>query len=534
MFYRFFNSQTKTITFAAFLLGVSAFISGLLGLFRDRLLAGYFGAGTELDIYFAAFRIPDFIYGILIMGGISAVFLPVFTEYFQKDKEEAWKFTGNLINVFLVLLVFLCGILALFTPWLIKIIVPGFGPEEKSLAVSLTRIMFLSPIFFGLSSIFSGVLHYFDRFLAYSLAPVLYNVGIIFGIIFLVPIFGLPGLAYGVVLGAFLHWIIQIPAAKSSGFKYFPVLNFKSPGIIKSFKLMIPRTVGTAAYHLNLIIITAIASTLITGSIAIFNLANHLHHFPVALIGASFAVAAFPSLSRAWASGFKEKFLESFSSTFRQILFFIIPASVLIFLLRAPIVRLVLGTGQFDESSVSLTAASLGMFCFGMFAFTFIPFLVRVFYSFQDTKTPTLIGIGSVILNVFLAFFTVWFLRFPNFFSKITASSLKLESVEGITVVGLPLALSIAGIFQFLFLLIFLKKKIGRIGLKEIFKSFLKIILASFFMALAVFLIFNSFSGILTKTVFAAISGILTYIIFAFFLKCSELRTVFSSIIRKR
>jgi len=321
----FFNSQTKTITFAAAILGLSALFSRLLGLIRDRLLAGNFGAGEELDIYFAAFRIPDFVYGILIMGGIAAVFLPVFSEYYKKNENDAWRFVNNLLNTFLFLLILLCSVLALLTPFLIDLIAPGFSPEKKDLAIDLTRIMFLSPILFGLSSLFSGILHYFNRFLAYSLAPILYNLGIIFGILFLVPIFGLPGLAYGVILGAAAHWLFQIPAAIVSGYKYKPVFNFRSPGISKVFKLMIPRTVGAAAYHLNLIVITAIASTLTVGSIAIFNFSNNLQYFPIGIIGASFAIAAFPGLCRTWAAGLKEEFSETFSSTFRQILFLIIP-----------------------------------------------------------------------------------------------------------------------------------------------------------------------------------------------------------------
>jgi putative peptidoglycan lipid II flippase len=529
----FFNSQTKTITFAAILLGISALVSGLLGLFRDRLLAAYFGASSDLDIYFAAFRIPDFVYGILIMGGISAVFLPIFAEYFQRNKEEAWQFTSNLLNVFLILLIFFCGLLALFTPWLIQFIAPGFGPEEKSLAISLTRIMFLSPIFFGLSSVFSGVLHYFNRFLAYSLAPILYNLGIILGIVFFVPIFGLSGLAYGVVLGAFFHWVIQAPAAKSSGFKYWPVFDFKFPGLIKVFRLMIPRTIGAAAYHLNLIVITAIASTLSIGSIAIFNLADHLQHFPVALIGASFAIAAFPTLSRTWVSNFKGEFLGSFSSTFRQVLFLIIPVSVLILLLRVPIVRFVLGAGEFDELAVQLTAASLGLFCLGMFAFSAIPFLARVFYSFQNTKTPTLIGIGSMILNVVLAVFLVWSLRFPNFFSGFMIAALRLENIEDITVIGLPLALSLAGIFQFSLLLFFLKKERGEIGLREIRQSFWKIVLASFFMVVAVYLVLQAVSGVLAQIIFAGTTGVVSYFLLTLLFKSPELKTIKESIFRR-
>jgi len=537
-----FNSQTKTITFAALLLGVSALVSRILGLVRDRLLAGKFGAGQDLDIYFAAFRIPDFVYGILIMGGLSAVFLPVFAEYFRKNEEEGWRLVSIILNCFLILLVVLCGILAILTPWLIKFIVPGFSPEQKNLAISLTRIMFFSPIFFGLSSIFSGVLHYFNRFFAYSIAPILYNLSIIFGILVFVPIFGLMGLAYGVILGAFLHWICQIPAAKASGFKYLPILNFKYPGLIKIFRLITPRTIGASVYHINLIVITAIASTLTAGSIAIFNFSNNLQHFPIGLIGASFALAAFPTLSRAWADGNKEEFLVNFSSVFRQILFLVIPTSFLIFLLRAQIVRLILGTGEFGWLETRLTAASLGIFCLSIFALASVPFLTRAFFSFQDTKTPTIAALIYMVLNAGLCFSLVWLLSFPNIFQEFMINILKLQGIKDISVIGLPLGLSIAAISYFFLLLIFLRKKIGDIKLKEVGHSLKRIILASILMAISTYLTLQAitdwvdmqtFWGVFLQATLAGLLGIFIYILVSLLLKSPEIKTIKSAILRQ-
>lgn len=544
---RFFNSQTKTIGVAAGILAVSGLVSRLLGLVRDRLLAGKFGASPELDIYFAAFRIPDFVFGILITGGIVAVFLPLFSEYFKKNPAQAWEFTNNVLNCFLILLIFICGILALFTPLLIKLIAPGFAPEQKTLAISLTRIMFLSPIFFGLSSVLSGVLHYFNRFLVYSIAPILYNLGIIFGILFFLPIFGLLGLAYGVVLGAFFHGIIQIPAAKSSGYSWQPFFNFRSPGVIKVFKLMIPRTIGAAAYHLNLIVITAIASTLAAGSITIFNFANNLQYLPIGLIGVSFALASFPVLSRALAEEQREKFLENFSLVFRQILFLIIPISVLMFILKTQIVRIILETGQFGALETRLTAASLGLFVFGIFAFSFFPFLSRAFFSFQDTKTPAIIGIVSTALNIILAFLLVgllggWGMGWsPNSFQVFITQAFSLQGIENIQVLGLPLAWSLTGIFQFVLLMIFLYRKIGDYKLREIFNSFLKILIASIFMAVFVyltlylvslFLNLQTFSGIFWQTLIASLVGVLIYIIITPLLRSPEIEIIKSSIFK--
>lgn len=541
-FNRFLNFETKTITFAAILLTASALGSRILGLFRDRLLAGKFGAGQELDIYWAAFRIPDFIYGILIMGGIVATFLPIFSEYFEKDKKEAWKMTSNVLNCFFILLVFICGILAIFTPQILNLITPGFSLEQKALTVQLTRIMFLSPILFGLSSIFSGILQYFNRFLVFSLAPILYNLGIIFGIIFFVPLFGLSGLAYGVILGAVLYWFIQIPSALSAGFKYQITFDFKHPGLLRIFKLMTPRIIGASAYHLNLIVITAIASTLAVGSISIFNFSNNLYYFPVGLIGVSFALASFPKLTQAWAEGKKEKFLDYFSSTFRQILFLIIPISFLMFLLRAQLVRVVLGTGEFGWLETRLTAASLGIFSISILAFSLIPFLARTFFSLQDTRTPVKIGILSMVLNVILSFLFVWLLGFSNIFQDFMINFLKLQGIKNIEVVGLPLALSISGIFQSFLLLLFLRKKIKHLPLKEFWSSLKKIIIATFLMILSVYLTLylvavaiglQTFLGVLFQLSAAVIIGGFVYLLTVYFLKSPELKIVKSSILRQ-
>lgn len=542
MLKRILNSQTKTITFAAGLLAVSALLSRILGLLRDRLLAGSFGAGQDLDVYFVAFRIPDFVYGTLIMGGVSVIFLPVLTEYFKKSEQDGWQLVNVVLNCFLIMLAVFCGILAIFTPWLIRLIAPGFSAEQKDLAVSLTRIMFLSPVFFGLSSIFSGVLHYFNRFLAYSIAPIFYNLGIIFGIIFLAPTFGVIGLAYGVILGAFLHWVIQIPAAKASGFRYMPVFNFRYPGLLKIFRFMAFRAVGASVYNINLIFITAIASTLSAGSIAVFNFANNLQHFPIGIIGASFAMASFPALSRAWVNGAKEEFLQNFSSAFRQILFLVVPISLLTFFLRAQIVRLILGTGQFGWQETQLTAASLEVFSLGIFAFTLAPLLLRLFFSFQDVKTPTVIGLVYMILTVAASFFFVWALSFRNFFERLAADILDLGNLENIQAVGLALAVALSGIIYFLLLLGFLRKRLGRMRLKEIWHSLWKISLAGGLMSIAVYFSLrlsanladmNTFQGVFLQTILAVSAGMAAYAVAAYFLKSPEIKTIWSSISRK-
>lgn len=536
-----FNSQTKTITFAAFLLGISAFLSRILGLIRDRLLASTFGAGPVLDVYFAAFQIPDLIYGILILGGVTAVFLPMFSEYFEKDQKKGWEFANQLLNCFFVLLILISGILIFFTPWLINLITPGFSESQKSLAVSLTRILFLSPVFFGTASVFSGVLQYFNRFLIYSIAPVLYTLFIIFGILFLVPIFGVFGVVYGVILGAVVFLLIQIFPARNCGYSYQSLFNFKSPELTRAFKLMIPRTIARISYHINLIVMTAIASTLAVGSITVFNFANNLQYFPIGIIGVSFGLASFPALSRAWARRDHNGFSKDFSSGFRQLLFLIIPISLMMFLLRFQLIKLILGSGQFGEREIQITAACLGAFVFGILGASLVPLLLRAFFSLQDTKTPAAIGIISMGLNIALCFAFIRILAGENFFRQSVLNLFNLESTEGVAVIGLPLANSVSATIQFLLLSIFLYKKLGDIKLKEIWQSALKIVLASILMGLVVyfvcrisadFLDIRTIGGILIQTSLAFFSGALVYFLTTRLLKSPEIKTILSPILK--
>lgn len=541
MFDRILNSQTKTITFAAILLAISALLSRILGLVRDRLLAAHFGAGPELDVYFAAFQIPDLVYGILIYGGMAAVFLPMFADYFEKDPKRGWQFANQMLNCFFALLIVLCCVLFFFTPEIIALIVPGFSGEQKALTVSVTRLMFLSSILFGIASVFSGILQYFNRFLVQSVAPLLYNLGIIFGILFLLPLFGFFGIVWGVLLGAALFLLVQIFPALNCGYSYKPLFGFKAPEIIRAFKLMIPRTIARVSYQINLLIATAIASTLTVGSITIFNFANNLQNLPIGIIGVSFSTASFPAFSRAWAKKDKEKFKEDFSSVLRQILFLVVPISFGMFLLRAQFVRLILGAGRFGPEEIELTAACLGLFSFGIIGASIVPLFLRAFFSFQDTKTPSVISLVFVGLNVILSFLFVWVCGSDNFFQRALTGFLGLGDSENVAIIGLPLAFSVSVTIQLLLLLIFMLKRIDGIQMDRILSSFRKIILASVLMFVVVYFIlqipFVFISNIYLRTLFqtalAVSAAVFVYFLTAFFLKSPELKTIWGSIFKR-
>jgi len=354
-----FKKQINNITAAAALVAFSSLISRFLGVLRDRILAGQFGAGRSLDIYYAAFRVPDLIFNIIVLGALSAGFIPIFTSIIKDFKcehdigdneniknSEAWDLVNNILNFLFFALVVLSIIGIIFSPSLIRLITPGFNAEEQAWTASLTRIMFLSPLFLGISGILGGVLQSFKRFVVYSLAPIFYNLGIIVGVLYFVQWWGLYGLAWGVVLGAVLHMAIQLPAVYQLGFRYRFKINWRDPNTRKVGRMMIPRTLSLGITQINLVIVTVLASKLPDGSLAIFNFANNLQFFPIGIFGVSFAIAAFPVFS---ANAFdRDKLVDNFSQTFRKILFFIIPATVLIIALRAQIIRVVLGSGKFN------------------------------------------------------------------------------------------------------------------------------------------------------------------------------------------
>ncbi len=538
----FLNSQTKTVSGATGILAISSIISGLLGILTDRLLAGRFGAGLETSVFFAAFKIPDLVYNILISGGILVAFLPIFAEYFSENKDKAWQMTNYVLNIFSFLLVLISLLLLFLTPWLIKFITPGFSPEGKSMVIILTRILLIQPIFLGLSNIFSGVLHYFNKFLSYSLAPIFYNLGIIFGILFLAPRFGIFGVGLGVVFGAFLHLMIQIPSSIHSGFKYKFLFNFRYPAIKRIFILMMPRIFALSVSQINAIVITAIASTITVGSIAIFNFSNALQGLPITILGISLATAVFPTFSRLWVNGQKKEFVNKISQILHQVLFLIIPASILTFILRAQIVRLILGTGRFGWEDTKLTAASLGLFALSIPAFTLISFITRAFFSFQDTKTPTIISLIYATISIGLSFIFKLILSSTNYFSNFMENILKLQGIENIAVIALPFAISIASIVQIILLLIFLYKKIGDFRVKEILNSLIKILIASILMSvgayfslkiLAEIVNMQTFLGVFLQTLISGLFAVLIYYLTALYLKSSELESFKFSLLSK-
>jgi putative peptidoglycan lipid II flippase len=520
---------------AAFVITASGLASRLLGLVRDRMLASRFGAGDTMDVYYAAFRIPDLIYNFIVLGALSAAFIPVFSSLISKKKnggenseeelknnEEAQNLVNGMLNISIFFIIILSLVLAIFAPVLMNFITPGFSPEKNNLVVMFTRIMFLSPLFLGISGIFGGVLTSFRRFVIYSLAPILYNLGIIFGILFFVDFWGPIGLAWGVVLGAVLHMLIQYPAVRNLGFRYKYIFweSFKNSQVRKVFLLMIPRIMGISISQINLFVITIFASTLAGGSLAIFNFAQNLQSVALGIFGVSFAIAVFPVLSSLAAQEERGKFIDTFSSTFRQIIFFVVPMSVFIFVLRAQIVRVVLGSGKFDWEDTILTFECLGIFVISLFAQSTIPLLARAFYALRDTKNPFFIALAAEAVNILLV----------------------LALINRFEIIGLAIAFSVTSVLQMVLLFIFLHKKLKNLDEKNIAISFGKVLLASALAGGAIQLVktkvammldIDTFIGIFLQLSLSSIVGVVIFSLTSYAVKLEEFFNFKNSLTRK-
>jgi len=392
----------KLVSNSVFIIAFFSIVSRLLGLLRDRLLAANFGAGLSLDSYYAAFRLPDLIFNTLIFGALGSAFIPQFVKLLMNNKTKAIELANTILNILSIIIIVITGLFWILSPQLVPLFSPGFNATGQSLTIQLTRIMLFSIIFFSLSTVMSSILNSLKKFFFYSLAPVLYNLGIIFGIIYLAPKYGIKGVAYGVVLGSFMHFLIQlIGAFKASWhYKFIFKLTYETKRV---FRLMLPRTIGLAAYQINQIVITAIASILKSGSLTIFSFANNIYFFPVNIFGISISTVIFPNLSQNWASNESLKYQSNLFRSFRQILYFIIPISIFFIFFSYEIIYLIFGVGKFSIADVSTTSTVLIIFTVSIFAQSLLPVITKAFYAQEDTKTPVIAGIISMIVNIILS-----------------------------------------------------------------------------------------------------------------------------------
>ncbi|MFA6300770.1 MAG: murein biosynthesis integral membrane protein MurJ [Candidatus Paceibacterota bacterium] len=537
---RIFTKESGSINQAALLLGSFTLLSQVLALFRDRAFAHIIGPSPALDAYYAAFRVPDLIFISIASLASITVIIPFIVARMDGDKvtDKARKYLNDVFTVFFSLMV-LVALLAFFLmPYLADLIAPGFTPFYQAKVVLLSRIMLLSPILMGLSNLFGTVTQLFHKFFIYSLSPIFYNVGIIVGVILLYPIFGISGLAMGVALGALMHFGIQAFSSHRCGFtpRFSLAVNFKD---IKSVAMTsLPRTMGLAFNNIALICIIALASFLKSGSISIFNFSFNLQSVPLNIIGISYAVAAFPTLAKSFSGGKKEEFKIHLKEASRAIVFWSLPVIFLFIVLRAQIVRVILGSGSFSWDDTRLVAACLAIFSVSILAQGMITLLSRSYYATGNTKRPLTVNLLCSVLIIILSFFFIHLFQNWLFFRYFIESLLKVSDISGTEVLMLPLAYSVGTILNFVLHWIFVKKDFMP---EESFitKTFFQSLGASFFLGLVGYLSLNILSPVFGTTTFwgvflqgfiSGILGIISAVVVLYLLKNEELNELIKAL----
>jgi putative peptidoglycan lipid II flippase len=538
-FIKLMHSEVSGIHHAALLLAGFTFISQLLGVARDRLLAHTFGAGQLLDAYYAAFRIPDFIYAAIGSLVSISVLIPFLSKHLEKEDKRGVKILlDSVLTVFLTLMVVVCLLCFYFAPYLVEFLFKGFNPDVHNLTISLTRILLLQPIFLGLSNVLGVITQMKKRFLLYSLSPVLYNISILFGLVFLYPIFGLTGVAWGVVIGACIHFAIQIPFAYRQHLlpSFVGNVNFKE--VFEVMKVSIPRTFTLSMQQIQLLVIASYASLLTVGSLSVYTLALNLQNVPLSLIGGSYAMAAFPTLSKHYASGNKETYIGQVINALRHIMFWVLPIAVLFIVLRAQIVRTVLGSGSFSWNDTRLTAAVLAIFSLSLLAQTMTLLIVRAYYAAGKTIVPLIISGAGALVGVVLPYMLLYSFKSSVAFRVFFESLFKVQDISGTEVLMLPLGYAIGAIVSLIVFICKFNYDFGGV-FKKIYTAFIHSLGASVLCGGATYVSLQYISsgiklttgvGVFLQGCIAGVIGLFVWIAVHYVQKSDEFAEVFAAL----
>lgn len=454
---------------------MAAFVlSNLAGLVRQILVSRAFGTGAEMDAFNAAARLPDLLFNLVAGGALASAFIPTFTGYLLKeDRRAAWQLASAIANLVSLLLALISALAALFAPQIVRhvlfVLIPDLDPAQFSLTVRLLRVLLVSPVVFGVSGLLMGVLNAHQVFLLPALAPTFYWLGMIFGVLFLVPGWGIFGLAWGAVLGSILHLGIQLPALGRLGARYFPTLGLHLPSVREVGRLMAPRLLGVAVVQINFLVNTILANAQPVGSLTAITIAWAVMTMPQVVIAQAIAIAALPTFSAQAASGRLEEMRSSLAATLRGVIFLALPASLGLILLRRPLVALLFQRGEFDASSTELVAWALLWYAAGLVGHSVVEILARAFYALHDTRTPVLVGAAAMSLNL------VFSVAFSGLFWRLGLPP------HG----GLALANSLATALEMVGLLVLMSRRLGGLERPRILQGLGQASLATLLMSLA-------------------------------------------------
>jgi putative peptidoglycan lipid II flippase len=445
------KSATRQIARGAAVVMAAFVLSNIVGLIRQILITRAFGAGADLDAFYAAARLPEILFSLVAGGALGSAFIPTFTGFLENKKTaEAWQLASAIANLVTLALILICAVAWVFAPQLVgSVLAPDFSATQQSLTVELLRIQLLTPILFGVSGLLMGILNAHQSFLLPALAPSMYWLGLIFGAVFLAPSMGVHGLAWGAVIGAGLHLGVQLPGLLRLKPSYQPRLGLHLASVRNVGKLMAPRLLGVAAVQLNFLINTIVATGLPAGSLSAITVAFQVMTMPQVVIAQAIAIAALPTFSAQVAGGRIDEMRSSLVSTLRSVVLLSLPASVGLILLRGPIVALLFQRGEFGAADTQLVAWALLWYAAGLVGHSVVEIASRAFYALHDTRTPVLVGTAAMALNVGLS------LTLPAAFAA------RNWAPHG----GLALANSFATFLEMLALLYLMRRRLG--GLEE-------------------------------------------------------------------
>lgn len=476
---------SATIASAAVLVGALSLLSRLAGFVRGRVLIDLFDAPT-LDIYFQAFRLPDLAFQLLVVGALSASFIPIFAKYWYADHpERAYRYANGLLAVVLLGFLVLAIVLAVAAPWLSPLIAPGFSPEQLATLTMMTRVILCGQVFFALSFVFGSVLQGAKRFFLPSLAPIVYNAGILFGAVALEPIWGLAGLAWGVVFGAALHALVQLVGVIALGYRVHLVAGWRDADVRTTLRQAVPRMLGLAASQCNLVVMTALASQLRPGAVRDFSLAVDLNFLAVGTIAISYAVAAYPTFAERAAAQDVLGIRAAFSLALRQMLLFLALATMFAIVLRVEMVRAVFGADGLSWESTFATADAFALLSMSFFAQGAVALFVRVWYALEKTAVPVACALLSVAINI--------------------AAALLLTPSLGIA--GLAAATSIAAMVQVALLGVLTHRLLHGLDGRRILRAIATFSCAGLICAFVALVVKQWFSAMIPLTTFVAVVG---------------------------
>ncbi|HYD34941.1 MAG TPA: murein biosynthesis integral membrane protein MurJ [Vitreimonas sp.] len=521
------EKQQNTILSAAAVIMVSNVLSATAGFAKQWVFNSVFLDGTErseklLNALWVSFQIPDTMFQLLILGALSAAFIPIFSKYKKEDEQTAFRMSSIMMNVLLLTFVIVAVPVFIFaepiTRWRTG---HEFTPEQIEVVTNLTRIMLLSQFFFAISSFMSGILQSYQRFIVSSLSPVLYNVGILIGVLAFSPMIGVYAAGVGTIIGAFLHMIVQVPSVLKLGYRYKFTLNMGLPGVKEFFQLMPPRALAIGANEIRKLFLgffaTSVAGNLTYGLI---QMALMLIVTPIRFFGVPIGQAALPFLSDEAEEKDRQVFRQLVLQSLHQIAFFSFPASVLLLVLRVPLVRLAFGTDEFTWQNTLTVGRLVAVLAISIGVQAMAPLVVRAFYALKDTKTPLIVSLLDVIVYLGLC--------------SIFVFGLKLG------ILGIGLAITISALLEFLVLLLLLDYKVKGFNQKGFWVPQIKMTAASFLMAVFLYLPFRILDELVFETsrtielivltVTTSTIGVLVYIYFAALFDIKEL-TYFTQLV---